>query len=146
MRQTTRKRKVIFSGSPSKIPVLTNSAATATRMCTPQCRQSGCPRHTIHERMVGGPAKFGRIAHRSLRVATLDLRNGCPSGSIRHPGKHLFPQWLREAGYYCTNNSKDTPTNSTTDNKAAGTNATREALTTARSVVKTSLSLPYTIR
>ena len=57
----------------------------------PQCRQSGCPRHTIHERMVGGPAKFGRtlIAHYGLLL--LDLRNGCPSGFIRHPGKHLLP-------------------------------------------------------
>ena len=57
----------------------------------PQCRQSGCPRHTIHERKVGGPAKFGRtlIAHYGLLL--LDLRNGCPSGSIRHPGKHLLP-------------------------------------------------------
>ena len=31
------------------------------------------------------------LAARSLRVLLLDLRNGCPSGSIRHPGKHLLP-------------------------------------------------------
>ena len=36
-------------------------------------------------------AQFGRtlIAHYGLLL--LDLRNGCPSGSIRHPGKHLLP-------------------------------------------------------
>lgn len=33
------------------------------------------------------------------------------------PAGIFFPQWLREAGYYCTNNSK-THYNSTTDNKS----------------------------
>lgn len=61
------------------------------------------------------------------------------------PANIFFPQWLREAGYYCTNNSKThyIPPRTT---KAAGTNVREKPLTTARSVVKTSLSLPYTIR
>lgn len=61
------------------------------------------------------------------------------------PANIFFPQWLREAGYYCTNNSKThyTPPRTT---KAAGTNVREKPLTTARSVVKTSLSSPYTIR
>ena len=42
------------------------------------------------------------------------------------PANIFFPQWLREAGYYCTNNSK-THYNSTTDNKSCWDECTREA-------------------
>lgn len=42
------------------------------------------------------------------------------------PADIFFPQWLREAGYYCTNNSK-THYNSTTDNKSCWDECTPRA-------------------
>lgn len=42
------------------------------------------------------------------------------------PAEIFFPQWLREAGYYCTNNSK-THYNSTTDNKSCWDECTPRA-------------------
>lgn len=42
------------------------------------------------------------------------------------PANIFFPQWLREAGYYCTNNSK-THYNSTTDNKSCWDECTTKA-------------------
>lgn len=42
------------------------------------------------------------------------------------PADIFFPQWLREAGYYCTNNSK-THYNSTTDNKSCWDECTPKA-------------------
>ena len=42
------------------------------------------------------------------------------------PANIFFPQWLREAGYYCTNNSK-THYNSTTDNKVCWDECTTKA-------------------
>lgn len=42
------------------------------------------------------------------------------------PANIFFPQWLRDAGYYCTNNSK-THYNSTTDNKSCWDECTVKA-------------------
>ena len=42
------------------------------------------------------------------------------------PPDIFFPQWLRDAGYYCTNNSK-THYNTTTDNKSCWDECTRSA-------------------
>ena len=67
--------------------------------------------------------------------ARSSLITGCYAttyGMDVHPVSHptpeniFFPQWLREAGYYCTNNSK-THYNSTNDNKACWDECTREA-------------------
>ena len=68
-------------------------------------------------------------------AARSSLITGCYSSSYGmdvHPVPYdtpeniFFPQWLREAGYYCTNNSK-THYNSTTDNKSCWDECTPKA-------------------
>lgn len=67
--------------------------------------------------------------------ARSSLITGCYAttyGMDIHPVQHdtppgiFFPQWLREAGYYCTNNNK-THYNSTTDNKSCWDECDKEA-------------------
>ena len=41
--------------------------------------------------MVSGSAKFCCTLVTYHRLLLLKLRNGCPSGSIRHSGKHILP-------------------------------------------------------
>ena len=68
-------------------------------------------------------------------AARSSLITGCYSstyGMDVHPVPYdtpeniFFPQWLRDAGYYCTNNSK-THYNSTTDNKICWDECTKTA-------------------
>lgn len=51
---------------------------------------------------------------------------GCHPVPYDTPENIFFPQWLRDAGYYCTNNSK-THYNSTTDNKICWDECTKTA-------------------
>ena len=92
------------------------------------------------------PRKVRPHAHRSLRVATPRPTEWM---SIRF---HTTPRQTSSSRNGCVKPDITAPTTArhTTipprTTKAAGTNVREKPLTTARSVVKTSLSLPYTIR
>ena len=60
------------------------------------------------------------------------------------PSGIFFPQWLREAGYYCTNNNK-THYNTTVDNTSCWDECDRQASYHSQKR-KANRSLPYTIQ
>ena len=79
-------------------------------------------------------------------AARSSLITGCYSSSYGmdvHPVPYdtpeniFFPQWLREAGYYCTNNSNTTPPQTI---KVVGTNVPLKHPTTVLNAVKTNHS------
>ena len=119
----TKKRKdPIFFGSPLKILVHTNSVATATEEYILPMRTAFAARG-IQFMNTWSVAPQSSAARSSLITGCYSSTYGMDIHPVPYdtPADIFFPQKLREAGYYCTNNSK-THYNSTTDNKYVGTN------------------------
>ena len=126
-RQQEKTKGPIFSGSPSKIPVLTNSAATDNKdVHTPNADSLAA--RGIQFMNAWSVAPQSSAARSSLITGCYSSTYGMDVHPVPYdtPANIFFPQWLREAGYYCTNNSK-THYNSTTDNKSCWDECTREA-------------------